>query len=177
MSTTDTIAKFDVRSNGDPKIRTVSGEGTAVMLVNAGEGFSYAPHVPLPEPTEDVQIVATHVEREPETITTEEYADSVGKGMIGLMGDIGLGKYAGTKSEPVAVFEPEEVIIDLDQVFAEEPSPENVFAAAKPDYSGEKVGVLRKLASERGFRKATGLDPYKQATREQLLAFIASTGA
>ena len=132
---------FDTKLRGTD-VRTVHGEGTAVMLVRSGEADSYEPS------------------------TSIEDANR-GTGLNGLL--VELGVEPELPNEPVLVEEEptaegQAVEVSLDEVFAE--------TGGKPDYSGEKIGVLRKLASERGFRKATGLDPYKQATREQLLNFI-----
>lgn len=39
-------------------------------------------------------------------------------------------------------------------------------------YTGVGLATLRKLASQAGMRTTTGIDPYKQATRDQLIDFL-----
>lgn len=39
-------------------------------------------------------------------------------------------------------------------------------------YDGVSLAALRKMASQAGMRAVTGVDPYKQATRQQLVDFL-----
>ena len=44
-------------------------------------------------------------------------------------------------------------------------------------YDGVSLAALRKMASQGGMRAATGVDPDKQATRQQLVDFLNRAGA
>lgn len=71
-----------------------------------------------------------------------------------------------------------EYAADLNEMFAMgEPVADSPLPVETIDYSSLKLGDLRKLASQRGMRSATGIDPYKQATRSQLVDFVKAVNA